>query len=160
MAISVEPVSQNAFAPFGRIIQHANGAVIADAGSAFIHEPRATQPVLEWVHLTQKIALPLRVDQLEQHPFSAQTFLPHSNSPYLVVVCPSLADGSPDITGTRAFEMSPTLGVTFAAKVWHRSLAPLVAPSAFVMAMMRTGDGNDTVIRTLDVAIEINAQNS
>ena len=51
--------------------------------------------------------------------------------------------------------MPATVGVTFAAKVWHRSLAPLVAPSAFVMAMMRTGNGDDTVIRDLEMAIEV-----
>ena len=155
MKIKVEPISEAAFAPFGSIIRHAAGVVIADAGSAFVGETRAVQPTLEWVHLTQKVALPLTVAQLEQHPFSAQTFLPHSETPYLVVVCPSLADGSPDTGGARAFEMPPTVGVTFTARVWHRSLAPLKAPSAFVMAMLRTGDADDTVIRDLETAIEI-----
>jgi ureidoglycolate lyase len=155
MMIKVEPISEAAFAPFGSIVRHAKGPVIADAGSAFVGDPRARLPVLEWVHLTQKVALPLTVTQLEQHPFSAQTFLPHSSSPYLVVVCPSLADGSPDISGARAFEMHPTTGVTFAATVWHRSLAPLDAPSAFVMAMMRTGNGDDTVVRDLEMAIGV-----
>ncbi len=147
--VPTEAISDVAFAPFGRVIRHADGAVIADASSAFAHDPAAHLPVLEWVHLTEKVTLPLAVTRLEHHPFSAQTFLPHADSPFLVVVCPSLADGSPDVTKARAFTVSARAGVTFHAGVWHRSLAPLVAPSAFVMAMRRTGRDDDTVFHDL-----------
>lgn len=154
-SIPVEPISGAAFAPFGTIIRHVDGVAIADAGSAFVHDPAAHQPVMEWVHLSEKVTLPLSVKRLEHHPFSAQTFLPHSSCPFLVVVCPSLPDGAPDPAGARAFEVPAMLGVTFNAKVWHRSLAPLVAPSAFVMAMMRTGRNDDTVFEDLGSALLI-----
>ncbi len=149
MIIRTEAISDEAFAPFGCVIRHTHGTAIADAGSAFAHDPTAELPVLEWVYLTEKITLPLDITRLEYHPFSAQTFLPHADSPFLVVVCPSLADGSPDITKARAFTVSAMAGVTFHARVWHRSLAPLAAPSAFVMAMRRTGRGDDTVFHDL-----------
>lgn len=155
MSIHVETLSHAGFAPYGSMIQHAPGAVIADAASGFVHEPEATIPTLEWVHLATGVSRPLAVHQLEHHPFSAQTFLPHSTTAYLVVVCPSRADGAPDISGARAFEVPPTVGVTFNAKVWHRSLAPLTAPSAFIMAMMRTGRNDDTVIVDLEAPILI-----
>ena len=150
MQIQVEPISEAAFSPFGMVILHRAGVAIADAGSAFVHAPEAIQPTLEWVHLREQIRLPLLVSRLEHHPFSAQTFLPHSDSPFLVVVCPSHTDGTPDIAHPRAFEVPSTCGITFSAGVWHRSLAPLVAPSAFVMAMMRTGADNDTVFHDME----------
>lgn len=155
MITRIEPATPIAFAPFGTLIAHEPGVAIADAGSAFVHDPAAKHPTLEWVHLAEKVELPLRITRLEHHPFSAQTFLPHSSSPYLVIACPSRADGLPDIQAARAFEMPGTLGVTFNAKVWHRSLAPLKAPSAFVMAMMRTGENNDTVFCDLETPINI-----
>ena len=155
MTIRPEPISEAAFAPFGTLIRHRDGVAIADASSAFVHDPAARQPVMEWVHMTESITLPLSVTRLEHHPFSSQTFLPHSGSPFLVVVCASFADGTPDVSGARAFEVPGTLGVTFHAKVWHRSLAPRTAPSAFVMAMMRTGRDDDTIFCDLDTLIEI-----
>jgi ureidoglycolate lyase len=149
------PVTPAAFAPFGVVVQHASGAPIADAGSAFVADPVARQPVMEWVQLAESVAFPLAVTRLEHHPFSAQTFLPHSGSPFLVVVAPSLADGNPDVAGACAFIVPATSGITFHAKVWHRSLAPLSAPSAFIMAMMRTGRDNDTVFHDLVTVIEV-----
>lgn len=157
MIIQTEPMSEAAFAPFGLLVRHADGVAIADASSAFVHDRAAHQPVMEWVHLNEKVMLPLDVGRLEHHPFSSQTFLPHSDSPFLVVVCPSRADGAPDCAHARAFVVPRTSGVTFHARVWHRSLAPLAAPSAFVMAMMRTGRDDDTVFLDLDVAIEVRA---
>ena len=155
ITIKIEPISQAAFAPFGLVIEHVEGVAIADAGSAFVHDPAAQQPVMEWVRLSEKVTLPLSVTRLEHHPFSAQTFLPHSASPFLVVVCPTRDDGSPDPAGARAFEVPSTQGVTFHAKAWHRSLAPLSAPSAFVMAMMRTGRNDDNVFHDLDTVITV-----
>jgi ureidoglycolate lyase len=150
MTIKMKPISEKAFAPFGRLIRHEAGVAIADASSAFFKGSMATLPVIEWVHLSESVSLPLKVTRLEHHPFSDQTFLPHSGSPYLVVVSSSQADGQPDLASARAFEVPGTIGVTFNAKVWHRSLAPLKAPSAFVMAMLRTGREDDTIIYALD----------
>jgi ureidoglycolate lyase len=157
ISIRAVPITSAAFAPFGVVVQHAPGAAIADAGSAFAADPAARQPVMEWVHLAQSVALPLEVTRLEHHPFSAQTFLPHSGSPFLVVVTPPLADGGPDADGACAFIVPGTMGVTFHARIWHRSLAPLTAPSAFVMAMMRTGRDDDTVFHDLSSPVTVRA---
>jgi ureidoglycolate lyase len=152
--IRVEPISDAAFAPFGSIIRHSEDVSIADASHAYAGSGRTTnQPVLEWVRLADGVELPLSIHRLEQHPFSAQTFLPHGGCPFLVVVCPSLANGMPDADGLRAFEVPEHLGVNYLAKIWHHSLLPLRDLSAFVMAMRRTGNNDDTVFHQLEAVI-------
>jgi ureidoglycolate lyase len=159
-AIRVAPISESAFAPFGSLVRHVEGVPIADASNAFAGaHPRANRPVLEWVRLAEGVQLPLAIERLEQHPFSAQTFLPHSGCPFLVVVCPALANGLPDALGLQAFEVPGHLGVNYAAGVWHHSLLPLqglsvFGPSVFVMAMMRTGNNDDTVFHPFAATVE------
>jgi ureidoglycolate lyase len=155
MSIKVEPMSAEAFQPFGNVIAHAAGAVIADASGAFSGAEPGMAPTLEWMRLTFRVELPLSVDTLEQHPFSDQTFLPQSDSPLIVFVCPSRPDGAPDAAGARAFHLPATMGVTFRRGVWHRSLAPLAAPSVFAMAMARTGRGDDSLVAKLDPPVEV-----
>ena len=36
----------------------------------------------------KKRIFPLKIDMLENHPFSSQVFLPLGNHPFIVVVCP------------------------------------------------------------------------
>lgn len=155
MPIIAKRITEAAFAPYGAVISHQPGVAIADASAAFSGGERAMQPVLEWVQLTTSVVLPTLVDKVEHHPFSDQTFLPHSQAPFLVVVCPARTDGSPDGEKAEAFVVPATNGVTFRRGVWHRSLAPLTAPSAFTMSMARTGRGDDTVIAALDRPVEV-----
>lgn len=155
MAIKVEPISEAAFRPFGALASHVAGEPLHVVSAAFAHLPDATIPALEWVRPVAQVALPITVDRLERHPFSAQTFLPQGKSPFLVVVCGSTADGEPDGASARAFLVPETVGVTFAAGVWHRSLAPLAPDTAYIMAMMRTGRDDDTEFRDLAAALHV-----
>lgn len=149
--ISVEPISEAAFGPFGTLIRHGGGAPIADASDAFAGALReANRPVLEWVRLDAGVRLPLAIQRLERHPFSAQTFLPQSGCPFLVVVCPTLPNGWPDAGAMRAFEVPGDSGVSYRAGAWHHSLLPLHGPSMFAMAMMRTGNNDDTEFCALE----------
>lgn len=155
MVIKAEPISEAAFRPFGALASHAAGEPLHVVSAAFAHLPDATIPALEWVRPPARVTLPIIVDRLERHPFSAQTFLPQGNSPFLVVVCGSLANGEPDAVSARAFLVPDTVGVTFAAGVWHRSLAPLAPDTAYIMAMMRTGRDDDTEFRDLPAPLHI-----
>lgn len=155
MAIRIEPISEPAFRPFGALARHGAGEALHVVSAAFAHLPEATIPALEWVRPVAQVSLPITVDRLERHPFSAQTFLPQGNSPFLVVVCGSAADGGPDAASARAFHVPDSVGVTFAAGVWHRSLAPLAPDTAYIMAMMRTGRDDDTEFRDLSAPLVV-----
>lgn len=150
--IRPEPISAGAFAPFGLLTQHQSGAVIADACASFEADATAKIPVLEWVRPASRTLLPFRVERLERHPFSAQSFLPDGRGPFVAVVCPAGADGMPDLKSIRAYTVAPDVAVTFRRGVWHHSLVPLAWPSLFVMGMMRTGLENDTEFFTLPIS--------
>lgn len=153
--VKVEAISEAAFRPFGALASHIAGEALHVVGAAFAHLPDATIPVLEWVRPVAQVSLPVVVDRLERHPFSAQTFLPQGNSPFLAVVCGATEDGGPDASSARAFLVPETVGVTFAAGVWHRSLAPLAPETAYIMAMMRTGRDDDTEFRDLPAPLHV-----
>lgn len=157
MPVTILPITDAAFAPYGALVRPAEGKAMTVVEAAFAHLPDAATPALEWVRLKDAITLPLTVERVERHPFSAQTFLPQGDSPLLVVVCDSGADGMPDPATTRAFALPADTGVTFHAGAWHRSLAPRNPNSAYVMAMMRTGRNDDTEIVTLSTPVVVGA---
>lgn len=78
----------------------------------------------------------LRVEILERHPYTTQTFIPLGVDPsdictkYLVIVAPSLAptegfpnQGPPDLGNLRVFIASGRQAVTYGTGTWH---APMV----------------------------------
>ncbi len=70
----------------------------------------------------KKRCFPLRINMLENHPFSSQTFIPLQKTTFIVVVAP--ISKIPDINLIEAFIISPEEGINFKSKVWH---FPLIA---------------------------------
>jgi ureidoglycolate lyase len=66
--------------------------------------------------------LPLRIEALERHAFSSQTFVPIDIGRWLVVVAPSDDQGRPDVARAHAFLPSPRQGVSYRPNVWHSGL--------------------------------------
>ena len=65
----------------------------------------------------KKRKFPLMIDMLEQHPFSSQVFLPLSDSPFFVIVCPAAIE--PDLNNLKIFKIENGNGVNFKPQVWH-----------------------------------------
>ncbi|MHA3979456.1 ureidoglycolate lyase [Halovulum sp. GXIMD14794] len=143
--IRIEPLTAEAFAPFGDVLEvsgdpdkiinqgncgrwHDLAALDMDGGRAgislFNARPRA---------------LPYTLDMLERHPLGAQAFLPMTQEPFLVIVAPD-AGGKP---GTpRAFLTAPGQGVNYHRGTWHGVLTPLSEPGLFAV-VDRIGEGNN-----------------
>jgi ureidoglycolate lyase len=115
---------------------------------------RRLEPVDGWKEVGRGGGRMFRVEILERHPYTTQTFIPLSSSKgrarYLVIVAPSLpastedeklpvpnADGEhegrtvglgrrglPDLKGLKAFVATEGMAVTYGAGTWH---APMVA---------------------------------
>ena len=100
-------------------------------------------------------SLPLRVDRLERHPYSAQTFVPLGTSRYLVIVCGADAGGDPDPHTLRAFVAAPEQVVTYARNVWHHPMALIDGPMEFAVAMALTGRQDDDVFLGLSTQVSI-----
>lgn len=146
-AVSIEPLTREAYAPFGQVIeiegaQHypINGGMterfhdLARVELGGVH-PR---PLIS-IARGQPYTLPLTLKMVERHPFGSQAFYPLSQRPFLSIVCPD--EGG--IPGTpRAFMCSPGQGINMAMNTWHGVLTPLGEVSDFLI-IDRGGDGNN-----------------
>ena len=145
--IHTEPLTRDAFAPFGQVIE-AEGAhhYPINAGNCErFHDLARVE--LAGVHArplisilkSKSFTLPLTLTLVERHPLGSQAFYPLSAHPFLVVVAPDEA-GTP---GTpRAFLTGPGQGVNIAINTWHGVLTPLDVDADF-LCVDRGGDGNN-----------------
>lgn len=142
-SIHVEPLTQEAFSPFGDVIH-----IPDEPGRMYFDEALGTlrphaRASLSTVMRAPAPPLPIRIDMLERHEFSSQTFIPLGAASWLVVVAPHAPDGGPDASQARAFLATGSQGVTYRANTWHHSLTVLDMPSQFAVYMWRDGTADD-----------------
>jgi ureidoglycolate lyase len=149
--LRVEPLSAEAFAPFGTVLaaEPGPGAKRVNEGRGrradlddLAHDPTAGRPRLA-LYAIAASAYPVAVALLERHRLSAQLFLPLGAGPFLVVVAPASPGGAPDLASLRAFEAHGRQGVVYAPGVWHMPLVALAGEGRFLMAMWESGDARD-----------------
>jgi ureidoglycolate lyase len=143
LRIRTDPLTAEAFSPFGDVLEaagapdriinqgrcgrfHDLAELDFDAGRAGISLFRA-----------EPREMPLLLDMVERHPQGAQAFLPMSLDPFLVIVAPD-AGGVPGLP--RAFLTAPGQGVNYRKGTWHGVLTPLHAPGLFAV-VDRIGEG-------------------
>jgi ureidoglycolate lyase len=131
-----------AFSPFGSFITAPD-----DVGGR-AHFESWLEPVPDRApsyHLNRvaPTSLPVTVDRVERHPHAPQLFLPVGVSRYLITVMPSDAQGAPDPTRARSFEVPGTMGVAYRPGVWHAGISVLDAEGSFAVMMWRGEEGDD-----------------
>lgn len=141
-----EPLTAEAFAPFGNVIEASDAAVkldinqghavrfdrladidVSDEGGTAIVSLFRARPLADFV---------LRV--FERHPLGSQTFVPLSGKPYLVAVAPA---GPFDPAGIRLFRAEPSQGVHYRKGTWHHFL--LVLGESDFLVIDRAGPGDN-----------------
>lgn len=148
-SVTLEPLTEEAFAPFGEVVSHSGGEGRHYMPPVFAHMAEAAKAAFWVSRFLSPAKLPLEITFLEHHPFSAQTFMPLSGQRYIVVVTKSHADGTPDLTSLRAFIAGPGQGICYHQKVWHYSMTVLDAPVEFAVLMHHTGRNDDDVFLEL-----------
>jgi ureidoglycolate lyase len=142
--LHLEPLTADAFAPFGHVIAIETATPLAinqgfatrwndlvpvdvgaEAGRAqvclFVATPRPT---------------PIAITLMERHPLGSQLFYPLQDRPWAVVVC-----GDPNIPASyRAFRASGRQGVSYNRNIWHHPLLVLDQDSRFIV-VDRAGPG-------------------
>lgn len=78
---------------------------------------------------------------LERHPHSTQTFVPLTVGRWIVLLAPTLSDGTPDLANIRAFLAGPEDAVCIHRNVWHAGLTVLDRPAEVGMMMWRSAAG-------------------
>ncbi|MGV6871338.1 ureidoglycolate lyase [Pseudochelatococcus sp. B33] len=161
-SIVVEPLTGDAFAPFGQVIEiPTSGGKSANDGTAMRFDDVAAldlsqeggRPLLS-LFRADPCRLPLTVGVLERHPLSSQAFLPLNGRPFLIVVAPPGDAVSP--TDIRAFRATPGQGVNYAPGVWHHALLALEDVSDFAVIGRAAPDTNCDFLR-LDGPVVVTA---
>ena len=137
-SLKLEPLTAEAFAPFGDVID------APEAGSRFgLSETLggadgAEAPRLSFSH-PQPWTLPLTATEMERHNRSSQCFVPLDVSRYVVVAAPD-KDGKPDATQLRAFVARGDQAVNYHRGTWHHPSRALDRPARFATLMWSTGE--------------------
>jgi ureidoglycolate lyase len=143
-----EPLTKDAFAPFGDVIEvnDTGKSHAINAGTTMrFHDlatPLATGPnarVIISMARAQPFSPPLKLTMVERHPFGSQAFIPVRPTSFLVVVAHD-NNGTP--SAPRAFLATKGQGVNYAANVWHGVLTALDGETDFII-VDRDGDGTN-----------------
>jgi len=145
--ITPEPLTAEAFAPFGDVIEASDraevipinygrttrfndlaGIDVADGGGRAIISLFRGQP----------LAPPL-LKIFERHPLGSQAFVPLQGQTYLVAVAPA---GAFDPAAIRVFSAQGGQGVNYRKGVWHHFLLAQAADSDFLV-IDRAGPGDN-----------------
>ena len=159
MRLLVEPISAEAFAPFGDLIDCAGEPdKIINQGQCGRYHDRA---ILDFVGGRAGLSLfnanprslPYKLDMVERHPEGSQAFVPMTQQPFLVIVAPDEAGvpGHP-----RAFVTQPGQAVNYHRGTWHGVLTPLHGPGLFAV-VDRIGEGDNLEEYWFDAPYEVAA---
>ena len=131
--ITAAPLTSDAFAPYGDVLDASGDFRLINDGWCQRHHDRAR---LDFgpegragisIFQARPRALPYSFDLIERHPDGSQAFLPMTQHPFLVIV----ADGPQAIP--RAFLTAPGQGINLHRGTWHGVLTPLHEPGLFAV---------------------------
>jgi ureidoglycolate lyase len=143
--LTPEPLTAQAFAPFGSVIEASDDAVKLDInqGHAVRYDSLAEvdvsgggAPVISLFRARPLAELMLR--GFERHPLGSQTFVPLNGRPYLVAVAPA---GPFDSDLVRLFRAEGHQGVHYRKGTWHHFL--LVLDESDFLVVDRAGPGDN-----------------
>jgi ureidoglycolate lyase len=149
--LAPEPLTAQAFAPFGSVIEASGAAVKLDInqGHAIRYDRLAEIDVADQggtgtISLFRAKPLDaLVLKQFERHPLGSQSFIPLSGRPYLVAVAPA---GDFDAAAVRLFRAQGNQGVHYGKGVWHHFLLVLEESDFLVVDRFGPGDNCEEVL--------------
>ena len=146
--LSIEPLTQRAFADFGDVIEtEGRESVPMNAGMASrFHALADVEAIGDNGHgiislIEAKVfPMPETVTFVERHPQGSQAFIPMDDTPFLVVVAP--AGEQVDQADMRAFITNGRQGINYHLGTWHHVLLTPFAAMRFI-CVDRAGRGNN-----------------
>ncbi len=121
--LTPEPLTREAFAPFGDVIETAGcEPILINEGLTERYHALATvdpgdgRAVLS-IFRTRPRPMPILVKGLERHPLGSQAFIPLRRTPFLALVAEG--EGPPDPHALRLFISDGSQGVNYRRGVWH-----------------------------------------
>ena len=132
MILTPRPLTAEAFAPFGEVLEASGDFRLINEGLCRRHHDRATIDVGDArpgisIFLAEPRALPYSFTLIERHPEGSQAFLPLHQHPFLVIVSPG-PEAVPQVFLTNGAQ-----GINLFRGTWHGVLTPLAAPGLFAV---------------------------
>jgi len=144
MMLPIEPLTAEAFAPFGTVIEAdyarsflINGGRTRRYDALALADCGADGAVALSIFRGTPWPTPVRIAMLERHPLGSQAFVPMQPHPWLVVVAER-----PEPAACRSFLARGDQGVQIARGVWHHPLLAL-APVHDFLVVDRKGPGQN-----------------
>jgi ureidoglycolate lyase len=154
-SILLEPVTEEAFAPFGLLLPSpAPGQPRVNLYRELVNLRETAKPRLTLATAPPR-TLPMTATEMERHVYSSQTFIPIDCAGYLVMVASHGMDDRPDPARARAFRVPGDVGVHYFANTWHHPLTALEKPGGFVVLTFIDGGPGDEQFVKLPGEIEI-----
>ncbi len=146
--LRAQPLTRQAFAPYGEVIEASDeaenfpinyGRTTRYHALAHAQLSGADDEAIISIFRSNPVDLPFRAEVMERHPRGSQAFMPLSGHPYLVAVAPA---GDFDPEAVRLFIASPGQGVNYHRGTWHHYSLALAGPSDFLV-VDRSGPGDN-----------------
>lgn len=142
--ITIEPLSREAFAPFGEVIatEGVDAFAINQGRTQRFHALARIELLGEGAQGILSIFRgqplePLNIALMERHPLGSQAFIPINGKAFYAVVAPP---GDFDESRLRAFLVTGSQGINLRAGTWHAPLLPLSSDSDYLI-VDRCGPG-------------------
>ncbi|MTI08339.1 ureidoglycolate lyase [Curvivirga aplysinae] len=138
--LTIEPLTAEAFAPYGDVIEVSNDVqhfTINNGSTERYHDLAKVETdgtnarTLINIFRAQSLSYPLQVKMMERHPYGSQAFIPLSGKPYLVLVAPLGDELRPE--DLRIFSAKGTQGVNYHKNMWHHPILALEGESDFLV---------------------------
>ena len=141
-----EPLTADAFAPFGDVIEASDTAEAMPINYGWTTGYNALSDVavgdgraIISIFRSKPLDPPV-LKIFERHPLGSQAFVPMQGRPYLVAVAPP---GDFDPAAVRVFRAAAHQGVNYAKGTWHHFLLALEAESDFLVVDRDGGPGEN-----------------
>ncbi len=160
--IRVEPLTADAYAAFGSVIEAEQGphrpanqgrARVWDRLAQLVNLRDEARANLSVFRCTPDHARPIALRCFERHPFSTQVFVPMQATRYLVVVAPG--DSAPRLEEARAFLVSGRQAVSYAPGTWHHPMIALDIDTDFACIVFENGSSGDCEVASIDSALSV-----
>jgi len=156
--LSIEPLTKQAFAPFGEVIE-TDGVIPLSINQGYAQRfndlanvdiaMEGGQTNISWFAASLR-PVPIAISMMERHPLGSQLFVPLNGADWLVVVCTDPRD----VATYRAFAAKGHQGVNYARNCWHHPLLVLREASPFLV-VDRKGKGDNLEEYWLDETMQL-----
>lgn len=161
MTLQLQPLTAEAFAPYGDVIERRadrrlpmnadrftryNDLASVDVGN---EAAAVNVSIIDCVVVS---SLPYDITVLERHPKGSQAFIPLDQKPFVVVVTD--AASAPDLSRLQAFRSDGRQGINMHRGVWHIPLIGFSEGQTLLIVDYKGGNNCDTFELTTPVRLQ------